>query len=77
MTECTCVYVHPYGAVHFCGQHQRPASGEPSPLGKSIRRTSHSHKTGSPSARNNRRMRQLMREGLDLDHKKKRKGMGG
>lgn len=76
MSTCTCIYVPSYGDVHFCAQHQHPTAGEPSPLGKSVRRKSHTHKTGSPTARNNRRLRQLARENKPVDYRKKHKGDG-
>lgn len=73
---CGCVYRGDGEQLTKCGRHGSPKSGDRSPLNASVRRKSHTHKTGSPVARNNRRMRQLAREGLKDDYKKKQKGQG-
>jgi hypothetical protein len=75
--ECGCVYRGDGEQLVKCSRHGTPKAGDRSPLNASVRRKSHTHKTGSPIARTNRRTRQLAREGFDTDHKKKRKGQGG
>src|SRR5690242_3747851 len=72
---CGCVWRGDGVRLSHCSQHPSPLPGMKSPLGmRSAATLNHSKKTGSPSARAARRMRQLAREGLKEDHKKKRAG---